>query len=376
MNELDVLPKTCVQIYQSSEFNESDVYHGSGVLVKINNLFYVITAAHVFSQDLTQPIGLQKFYGKSEEYGRVEFDSFRGTQNANNEYDIAVISIDERYKFPNFPNVKFCEDITFPGILLVFRGTQKSSALSPHTINPCSVDTTTNSEGLFCLKVPHDAYTDFKGNVGAEVLDGYSGSGIFIKGTDDIYLVGIAQNVGKDSFTGVNCLSIRVVKDSFIPETVISDFHGGNTQLKLNIARIRKNVTQTMIEERKSNKYGDIENLTLKMDSFIEDWTEEDLDVLIKNILIWKNIDHTKIRNNSLYRDPIDNAKAIWASRIRKYHVSSIQKGNECFHKILDELTEIIKNELEGTSIISSSPVIAAGEVARLLAICNLDIKK
>ncbi|BBB29912.1 hypothetical protein [Neptunomonas japonica] len=112
------------------------------------------------------------------------------------------------------------------------------------------------------------------------------------------------------------------------------------------------------------------------MDSFIEDWTPEDLDGFISDILVWEDIEHSKIRNHSSYRDLIENAKAIWASGNKKYQVSSIQQGNVRFHKILDELTQLLKEELDGTSIKSSSSVIAAGEVARLLANCTLDLKK
>lgn len=370
MNELDVLPKTCVQIYQS------DVYHGSGVLVEINSIFYVFSAAHVFTQDASKPIELNNFHGVSEEYGKIEFDSLIGDQEASLKHDIAVVSVAKKYNFFDFPRIKFCEDISFPGISLVFRGTQKSPALKPHSVTPCLVDTPNNDEGLFCLKVPLGVYADMKGNVGAGVMGGYSGSGIFIKETNDIYLVGIAQSIDKDDFTGVNCRSIRIIKDSFIPSIEISDFHGGNAQLKLNIAEIRRNVTQDMIEKRKFNAYGDVENLTRKMDAFMENWTTDDLDNFINDILVWEHIEHFKIRNNSRYRDLIANAKAILAAGNKNYHVSTIQKGNEHFHKILDEFIDTLKSELEGTPIKSNSRVIAAGEIARLLADCTLQFKK
>lgn len=371
MNELDVLPKTCVQIYRSEH------YHGSGVLVKAGGAFFIISAAHVISQDIAKALTLEGFYGVSEKYGKIEFENLIGEYDAILKCDIAVIAIDQKHNFPDFPHIKFCEDISFPENSYVFRGTQKSTALKAHTVTPCYLDTSVNDDSLFCLKVPLDAYTDMKGGVGAEVMSGYSGSGIFIKGTNNIYLVGIAQNIDKDDFTGVNCRSIKVIKDSFLPNIKISDFHGGNAQLKLNISDIKRSVTQSMVDERKrSNGYGDVENLTRKMSSFMEGWTADDLDSFINDILVWEEIEHSKIRNHSSYRDLIDNAKAIWASGNKKYQVSSIQQGNERFHKIQDELTELLREELEGTSIRTSSPVIAAGEIARLLANCTLDFKK
>lgn len=308
MNELDVLPKTCVQIYRSGN------YHGSGVLVETGGIFYIFSAAHVISQDISKPLTLDGFYGISEKYGKIEFDALIGEPEATQKYDIAVIAIDQKHSFPGFPKVSFCEDISFPENSYVFRGTQKSSALKAHTVTPCYLDTPMNDESLFCLKVPLEAYTDMQGNVGAEVLGGYSGSGIFIKEADNNYLVGIAQNIDKDDFTGINCRSIKIIKDSFIANIEIEDFHGGNAQLKLNIAEIKRNVTQNMIDERKkSNGCGDVENLTRKMDLFIKDWTPEDLDGFINDILVWEHIEHSKIRNHSLCRNLIENAKAIWA---------------------------------------------------------------
>lgn len=365
-----MLSKACVQIYKD------DTYCGSGVLVEVDGLYHVISAAHVFKGLATDSFKLSAYCGKSEVYGGIYFSELVGEVGACQEYDLVVISIDPKHKFTDFPIINFCEDISFPEISFVFRGTQKSIALKSHTITPCSLDTVTNDDGVFCLKVPLEAYADMTGNVGADVLRGYSGSGVFIKETNETYLVGIVQNVGKDSFTGVNCRSVKAIKNSFLPSIEISDFHGGNAQLKLNIAEIKRNITQEMIEERRNaNNYGDIENLTTKMNAFMEDWLPEDLDGFINDILVWENIEHTKIRNYSAYRDLVENAKAIWASGNKQYQVSSVQKGNERFHKILDELTELLKEELEGTSIKSSSQVIAAGEVARLLANCTLKFK-
>ena len=371
MNELDVLPKTSVKIYRS------DSYHGSGVLVEVDGVFYVLSAAHVFSQDIGEPLRLDGFYGVSEKYGKIEFDDFVEGHKATRQYDIVVLIVKKGQNFSDFPTISYCEDISFPEITYAFRGTQQSVALKAHTVSPCKLDTLPNDEGLFCLKVPLEAYANMKGGVGAEVLSGYSGSGIFIRETDKNYLVGIAQNIDRDDFTGVNCRSIRVVKDLFLPDIDIEDFHGGNAQLKLNVAEIKRRVTQGMIEERKkSNNYGDVENLSRKMNSFMQDWTAEDLDGFINDILVWEDIEHSKIRNHSSYRELIENAKAIWASGNKKYQVSSVRQGNERFHKLLDELTDLLKEELDGTSIKSSSQVIPAGEIARLLANCTLDFKK
>ena len=355
---------------------QGDTYQGSAVMVEIEQHYYIISAAHVFYNDFNKVLSIMKFHGISEEYGELKFKMPLGTSDQHEEHDIIVIPVDTLVEFSGFPKIQFCEDISFPGLSFVFRGTAKSPAKKPHSVGPCQVDTSINENGIFCLEIPLGSYADTTGNVGAQVLDGYSGSGIFIKEVNDIFLVGIVQKVEKDSFTGVNCRSINIVKKAFIRSLDISDFHGGNTQLKLNVAEIRRKVTRTMIEERKVNKYGDVENITRKMDAFLDDWTNEDLDKFISDIITWEYIEHTKIRNNSRYRNLIENAKAILASGNKKYKVQTVQQGNERFHQIVDEFTELLKSELEGTPIRTSSPVFAAGEIARLLANCTLDFKK
>ena len=371
MNETELLRKVSIQIYKK------DNYRGSGALIETNGKFYVITATHVISDSESEPLDLNDFFGKSEEYEQIRFGSLIGEFEKSLKFDISVIEIVNENKFHDFPKISFCNDISFPENQFMFRGTQKSIALKPHTIIPCSLDSDINGEESFCLKVPLQAYTDMKGSVGAEVLSGYSGSGVFIRHAKKNYFTGTAQDIDKDDFTGVNCRSINVVKNHFLESIEIEDFEGGIKQLKINIAEIKKNITEEMIEERKKkNDYGDVENITGKMDAFIQDWSAEDLDGFINDILVWEEIEHNRIRNHSTYRDLIDNAKAIWASGNKKYQVSSVSQGNERFHKILDDLRDILKDELENTSLRSSSSVIAAGEVARLLANCNLDFKK
>lgn len=369
MSKIEVIQKTCVQIYKDCD------YHGSGVLVKVNGVFYVLSAAHVYSQDQNEPIDLKGFYGKSEKYDHIDFKELIGDSSVHFKHDVAVVSVQENGSFHDFPDIDFCTDLDFPENSFVFRGTQKSSELKPHSVNPCYLDTPANCDQLFCLKVPLECYSDTIGNVGAEVLRGYSGSGVFVKDACRNYLVGIVLNVDKDDFVGVNCRSVQVIKDCFLPNLAISEFHGGNAQLKLNVAQIKREITKELIEERKNNAYGDVENLTRKMDFFLKDWKPEDLDRFISDILTWENIEHKKIRNYSVYRDCIDNAKAIWEAGNKQYLVNDAQQGNERFHKIRDELVEILKEELDGTTIKTSSNVIAAGEVARLLANCDLDFK-
>ncbi len=178
-----------------------------------------------------------------------------------------------------------------------------------------------------------------------------------------------------DNFSGVNCISIKAFKDDFFPDMVLADFHGGNEQFKLNIAELKREITQQLIDQRKGDNYGDVENLTRKMDVFLGDWEPSELDSFIEDILIWEGIEHKRIRNHSEYRSLIDDAKITLASGNKHFRVADIQQGNERFHKIREDFVDIVNQQFEGTPLQKYSPTIAAGEIARLLANCKLNFK-
>ena len=72
MNETELLRKVSIQIYKK------DNYRGSGALIETNGKFYVITATHVISDSESEPLDLNDFFGKSEEYEQIRFGSLIG----------------------------------------------------------------------------------------------------------------------------------------------------------------------------------------------------------------------------------------------------------------------------------------------------------
>jgi len=372
MNYLQNLPRTTIKI--SREPN----YLGSGVLIRINNMYYVLTAAHVIYGDDFCDIdhaNPSDFVYDSECYGILDYKETIGSKKIHRKNDLLVIRVESNTILTGYPEIKFCDDVSFPKASFIFRGTAKSVSGQIYSINPCYVNSLPDEKNRFCLAVPLDSYSDTKGETGAEVLQGYSGSGLFAKDSGEFLLVGVVLSVSDDNFSGVNCISITALKEDFFPELVLADFHGGNKQFKLNIAELKREITQQLIDQRKGDSYGDVENLTRKMDVFIEGWEPSELDEFIGDILLWDNIEHKRIRNNSEYRDLIDEAKIILASGNKYFRVADIQQGNEKFHKIQEKFVEIVNQQLEGTPLQKYSPTIAAGEIARLLANCKLNFK-
>jgi hypothetical protein len=373
MNHLEVLPKTNISI--SNEHS----HIGGGVLVKVNKSYFILTAAHVIFGDNCcnfQNSNPEELKYISETYGELQYKEYVGQEESIKNHDIVAIHITPSKDMQDFPEVKFCQDTDFPDLEFIFKGRSKSPSGKSYSILPCTKNSEENSD--IHIKIPPESYTNFEGETGAEILQGYSGSGVFINNPkeDEIYLIAVVLSVSDDNFTGVNCAGISKFKDNIINEMVISDFFGGNKLLNLNIKDIRRSITTEIINERKTNKYGDVENLTRKMDVFLEDWQPEDLDQFIHDILIWEKIEHSKIRNNSSYKELIDESKAILSSGNKSYQVKNTQEGNDRFHKIQEDFISIVREQLDGTPLQKSSRTIATGEIARLLANCKLDFRK
>ena len=364
MNNIEKIRSMTVLIYK----NES--YQGSGVLVKCKQNHFVITADHVINND--SEVNDNSILLKTEMGLELSPLSILNRSN-DEEIDLAVLQVDSSNIDIN--ETFFCEDITFPDIELSFRGTAKSEQIETHTIQKCLVDTPPNSNGIFCLKIPGDQYSNAEGESGGVVLQGYSGSGVFYSGPDsELLLTGIVQTVSNNDFPGVNCISISKVKEYLIPEIIISDFHSGNAEIKIKISELKKEITQKLINKHKNDSYSAVKNLSKKMDVFLGSWDTEELDSFVEDMLLWDLLEHKKIRHSD-YQDLIDDSKANLAAGNNKHIVSNIADGNTRFNEIKKEFKEILKEHLKGTPLEKHISVIAAGETARLLANCRLNFE-
>ncbi|EHJ03307.1 hypothetical protein [Marinobacter manganoxydans] len=369
MSYIKLLPKTTVKI------RRSDKFLGSGVLVTVDGRFYVITALHVVAdQDGCSVTGakLLELIYESEVYGDLKFVGLVGSPDAQEKYDIVAIEVGSE-KISDFPNTRFCSDVSFPDVQFIVRGTAKSETLSPHSIPRCEIDTIIENEKKFHLRIPSDDYSTAQGESGAEVLQGYSGSGVFFKDSEEFWLAGIVLSVENNNFNGLVCRSVSALEGYFFDCMELDDYHGGNKNTRVSVSELRASITEQLIEERKNKGYGDVENLVRKMEAFLPGWTTEDLDQFIVDILLWERLDRKYIRTNEQYRSLVEDAKVYIASGNKKFSVGTPHQGNIKFHKIQEEFMGHLNELLDGSPLKMNSRIIVSGELAKMLANCSLD---
>jgi len=244
MNHLKALPLFTVQISNDS------TYMGSAVLVKIEDTFYVLTAAHVpFGENCEQydknPSSTLTY--ESEQFGALEFVKELGNIDIYKAYDILAIEVKPNINSEDFPDIYFTSDTDYPELEYIFKGKPRGKGESI-AVKPCSKNSSKNHNVK--LKIPIDFYTDFLGNLGAEILQGFSGSGVFIHDDDsnDVYLTSIVRSVENDNFVGVNCTCISLFKEHLIPNIELFDFDGVVKPFTREQERIIKNTPKNFDE--------------------------------------------------------------------------------------------------------------------------------
>ena len=219
MKHLTFLPKTTVQISKESN------YLGSAVLVKVENVFYVLTAAHVpfgegckqYNTSLSSTLNY-----RSESIGELTFVRELGNLDIYKNHDILAIEVTG--VIDDFPDIFFTSNTDNPRLQFIFRGRSKSKSGKSYSIQPCSKNGTAGTD--IHIEIPAKYYTDYEGETGAEVLQGLSGSGVFIHDDDSInaFLTSIVKSVSDDNFVGINSICISLFKEHLIPEISLIDY--------------------------------------------------------------------------------------------------------------------------------------------------------
>jgi hypothetical protein len=245
MNHLKYLPNVTVQISKKSN------YLGSAVLVKVKNAFYVLTSAHVpfgegckqYSDDLSSTLTY-----KSERFGNLTFIKVLGDLEIYKAHDIVAIEVGVNSH--DFPEILFTSDTDKPTLEFIFRGRGKVQSGKIYSVMPCYKNGTAGAD--IHIEIPEKDYTDFQGEAGAEVLQGLSGSGVFIHDNDssEAFLTSIVKSVSEDNFVGVNCTCISLFKEYLIPELNLIDYkqHGGEKSTSSQSKSI-DSATQIDVEE-------------------------------------------------------------------------------------------------------------------------------
>ncbi|WP_351000506.1 hypothetical protein [Shewanella sp. TB7-MNA-CIBAN-0143] len=219
MNHLTFLPHAAVQISNESH------YLGSAVLVRVKNAFYVLTSAHVpfgemceqYSDDLSSTLTYE-----SEKFGNLTFIKELGDFEIYKAHDIVAIEVG--VNSDDFPEILFTSDTDEPALEFIFRGRGKVQSGKIYSVKPCFKNGTAGED--IHIEIPEKDYTDFQGEAGAEVLQGLSGSGVFIHDNDssEAFLTSIVKSVSEDNFVGVNCTCISLFKEYLIPEINLTDY--------------------------------------------------------------------------------------------------------------------------------------------------------
>lgn len=245
MNHLEFLPNTTVQISKESN------YLGSAVLVKVKNTFYVLTAAHVsfgekceqYSEDLSSSLTYE-----SEKFGNLTFIRELGNIEIFKDHDILAIEVG--VNGDDFPEIFFTSDTNEPTLEFIFRGKSKFQSGKIYSVKPCSKNGTAGAD--IHIEIPVEVYTDFQGEAGAEILQGLSGSGVFIHDNEssEAFLTSIVKSVSEDNFVGINCACISLFKKYLIPELNLIDYkHHRSEKSTSSQSKLIDSPTQIDVEE-------------------------------------------------------------------------------------------------------------------------------
>ncbi|MGR6834473.1 hypothetical protein [Aliivibrio wodanis] len=249
MNHLTFLPYTTVQIFKES------TYLGSAVLVKVENVFYVLTAAHVpFGEGCEQYIDdlSSTLIYKSEKIGNLTFIKELGDLDIYKAHD--VLAIEVGVNSDDFPEMHFSSDTDEPALEFIFRGRGKVQSGKIYSVNPCFKNGTEGED--IHIEIPEKSYTDFQGEAGAEVLQGLSGSGVFIHDNDsnEAFLTSIVKSVSEDNFVGVNCTCISLFKEYLIPEINLIDYNHHKSKkivpaTQIDVEKLTRSISQNLISQ-------------------------------------------------------------------------------------------------------------------------------
>ncbi|WP_350557506.1 hypothetical protein [Psychrobacter sp. CAL346-MNA-CIBAN-0220] len=245
MNHLTFLPNATVQISKESN------YLGSAVLIKVKNAFYVLTAAHVsfgekceqYSEDLSSSLTYE-----SENFGNLTFIRELGNIEIFKDHDILAIEVG--VNSDDFPEIFFTSDTNEPTLEFIFRGRGKVQSGKIYSVKPCFKNGTAGED--IHIEIPEKNYTDFQGEAGAEILQGLSGSGVFIHDNDSskAFLTSIVKSVSEDNFVGVNCTCISLFKKYLIPELNLIDYkHYRSEKSTSSQSKLTDPATQIDVEE-------------------------------------------------------------------------------------------------------------------------------
>jgi len=369
LNLIDLLEQLTITI------DSVDGQHlGSGTLIKVENDFYVLTAAHCVLEESEQEFNPEnvKIYNKT--YGTLPLEMIKVGKPS---IDAILLKVSSSVEFPNYPEIHYTDDYLFPSLEFCFRGKPKSPSGKLYTVYNCSINGK-DEQGFINVSIPSPFYTNYQGETGAEVLDGFSGSGLIIQNHKRLYYCGMVCSVSDDNFCGVDCISISTIAENqSINIPISADLPDTSEIVEFDVKRLRKEITKEIVQSAEDSNNVAVKNLKRKMNLFLPDWDQDDLENFVSDMLTWDVLYKDKVKANPTFKDLIDESKDVLSAGSKKYVVNSSREGNRYFHDIKKDFKDIVASFLdEHPTWKRYISTVSNGEIAKYLANCNLDFKE
>ncbi|WP_076417957.1 hypothetical protein [Colwellia sp. UCD-KL20] len=369
LNLIEVLEKIAIAIE-----TKKGVPLGSGTLIKIEGDFYIITATHCVFDEKQNEFNTDTVVIHNQEYGEFTLEKAVVQKPF---IDAILLRVIKEKEFINYPEIHYTSDYLFPSLEFCFRGKAKSRSGKLYTVYNCSINGK-DEQDLINVSIPPEFYTNHKGETGAEVLDGFSGSGLIIQNHKRLYYCGMVCSVSDDNFCGVDCISISTIADNNIIDfPLLKDLPDTSEIVEFDVKNLRKEITKEIIKSAEDSDNIAVKNLKRKMDLFLPDWDQDDLESFVSDMLTWDVLYKEKVKGNPIFKDLIDESKDVLSAGSKKYVVESSREGNRYFHDVKKEFKDIVASFLDEHPMWKRYiSTVSNGEIAKYLANCNLDFKE
>ncbi len=196
-----ILQNTCVRIIISND--NKVINQGSGVIVSLDNIFYVLTAYHCLeglSEDLSN-IVVQKQNEYNSEFKEVNCLSIHHTCE---NFDWALIKVGPILN-QQIDSIKFGKSF-LDDEEVIFHGYQ---SINNKQFRKFKAKILLVSNNLFQININDDTF-DQGGEEGQDIAKGLSGSGVYLIKNDTPFLIGIVNSVNSEKAWNddINCCSI------------------------------------------------------------------------------------------------------------------------------------------------------------------------
>jgi hypothetical protein len=227
----DKLKKTTALVYYEDKFVSS------GIIFKINDKLYFITAGHsIYGKNYTEPKDVIKLKIKIGEID-LSVDEVFGDAGFAKKHDIVILKIKDNSDSLIISDITFLTPANNSLHNLLIRGSYKPGEINNYNRDIYFDETIINSS-KFKIDCPKGFFVNSDYSHGADWLDGISGSGIFYNDLDDIHCCGIVVEIPNKGDDGkLICASImplcELVEELKISQSKFLDYNDTLREISL-----------------------------------------------------------------------------------------------------------------------------------------------